>query len=326
MRISKEVKVGVFMVVALVLLYFGFNFLKGIDFFSSQKKYYAVYDNIDKLTESNQIFLNGLAVGRVSDISIVQGKVNKVIVEMKIDSDVILNDKTTAILSSDFLGTKSILLDVGKGDKNLKQNDTLLSALDKGMAELLEQAAPVATSLQATLVKVNNILSNLEKNTVQLDKMFAELAATPKLVNGTLVLTQGKITELSDAAKQVAGNLNGTLADLKPTLQNFKILSDSLKDLRLNGTLTKAEQSISKLNETLSRLNKGDNTMSKLMTEDSLYVNLNTLIKDLDSLANHFNKHPKHFLAPLGKSSRKIEKALAKEKEEQKKTEEQKKN
>ena len=128
------------MVVALVLLYFGFNFLKGIDFFSSQKKYYAVYDNIDKLTESNQIFLNGLAVGRVSDISIVQGKVNKVIVEMKIDTDVILNDKTTAILSSDFLGTKSILLDVGKGDKNLKQNDTLLSALDKGMAELLEQA------------------------------------------------------------------------------------------------------------------------------------------------------------------------------------------
>jgi phospholipid/cholesterol/gamma-HCH transport system substrate-binding protein len=166
MQISKEVKVGVFMVVALLLLYFGFNFLKGIDFFSSQKKYYAVYDNIDKLTESNQIFLNGLAVGRVSDISIVQGKVNKVIVEMKIDSDVILNNQTTAILSSDFLGTKSILLDVGKGDKNLKQNDTLLSALDKGMAELLEQAAPVASSLQSTLVKVNNILSNLEKNTV----------------------------------------------------------------------------------------------------------------------------------------------------------------
>ena len=72
MKLSKEFKVGLFMVVAITLLYFGFNFLKGIDFFSSSKKYYAVYENVDKLTESNQVFLNGLAVGRVSHIQIEQ--------------------------------------------------------------------------------------------------------------------------------------------------------------------------------------------------------------------------------------------------------------
>lgn len=306
MKIAKEIKVGAFMVTALVLLYFGFNFLKGIDFFSSQKRYYAIYDNVDKLTQSNQIFLNGLAVGRVSDITILQGITNKVLVEIKIDSDVKLNDQTTAILSSDFLGTKSILLDLGKGQKILNQNDTLKAELDKGMAELLEQAAPVASSLQATLIKVNNILSNLEKNTAHLDKMFAELSSTPKLVNETLTLTQGKIADLSDQAKSVSHNLNGTLTDLRPTLQNFKVLSDSLKDLRLGGTMKRTEQAITKLNETLTKLNSGDNTVSKLMTEDSLYVNLNKLLGDLDTLANHFNAHPKHFLAPLGKSSKKI--------------------
>lgn len=302
------------MVTALVLLYFGFNFLKGIDFFSTQKRYYAVYDNVDKLTQSNQIFLNGLAVGRVSDIRIIQGVTNKVLVELKIDSDVKLNNSTTAILSSDFLGTKSILLDLGKGERILVQNDTLKAELDKGMAELLEQAAPVASSLQSTLIKVNNILTNLEKNTAQLDKMFAELASTPKQINETLALTQGKISQLSDNAIAVTHNLNGTLTELKPTLQNFKVLSDSLKDLRLGGTMKRTEQAITKLNETLTKLNSGDNTVSKLMTEDSLYVNLNKLLVDLDTLANHFNTHPKHFLAPLGKSSKKVARDLEKEK------------
>lgn len=301
------------MVTALVLLYFGFNFLKGIDFFSTQNRYYAVYDNVDKLTQSNQIFLNGLAVGRVSDIRIIQGRVNKVLVELKIDSDVKLNDQTVAMLTSDFLGTKSILLDLGKGQRVLQQNDTLKAQLDKGMAELLEQAAPVASSLQSTLIKVNNILSNLEKNTAQMDKMFAELAATPRLINGTLTITQQKIGELSDQAKSVSQNLNGALSDLRPTLNNFKTLSDSLKDLRLSGTLQRTEEAMVKLNETLSRFNSGDNTVSKLMTEDSLYVNLNKLVLTMDTLANHFNTHPKHFLAPLGKSSKKIARDHAKE-------------
>jgi phospholipid/cholesterol/gamma-HCH transport system substrate-binding protein len=315
MKFSKEIKVGVFMVSAIVLLYFGFSFLKGIDFFSSQRRYFAVYENIDKLTESNQIFLNGLAVGRVSDITIMPNKQNEVLVEMAIDSEVKLNNETIAILSSDFLGTKSILLELGNGKTQLKQNDTLKATLDKGMAELLAQAAPVASSLQATLVKVNNILSNLEKNTAQLDRMFEGLAATPKLINGTLITVQGKVVDLADNAKSVTQNLNTTLDALKPTLQNFRTLSDSLKDLRLGGTLNRTEQAITKLNETLTRLNSGDNTVSKLMTEDSLYVNLNKLLFNLDTLANHFNNHPKHFLAPLGKSRRKIEKDLAREQE-----------
>ena len=72
MNLSREFKVGLFMVAAITLLYFGFNFLKGIDFFSTSNKYYAVFTNVDKLTESNQIFLNGYAVGRVSDIQIQQ--------------------------------------------------------------------------------------------------------------------------------------------------------------------------------------------------------------------------------------------------------------
>src|SRR5882762_2827317 len=98
---NKEVKVGLFSAMTLVLLYFGFNYLKGTDFFERKKIYYAIYDNIDQLAVSNPVLVNGYAVGRVSHIKILQNKQNKVLVELDIDSDLRLGDSTKAILTSE---------------------------------------------------------------------------------------------------------------------------------------------------------------------------------------------------------------------------------
>ena len=134
------------MVIALVLLYFGFNYLKGIDFFASNHRYYAVYANVDKLTRSNQVYLNGYSVGRVSDITILQRNGNKVLVELEISSDIELTDSTFAVLTGDFLGNKSILLSVKPGGNKLSPKDTLQSMLDRGIADILtERAGPVAS-------------------------------------------------------------------------------------------------------------------------------------------------------------------------------------
>jgi phospholipid/cholesterol/gamma-HCH transport system substrate-binding protein len=310
MKISKEVKVGLFMISSIVLLYFGFNFLKGIDFFSTDRKYYAIYQNIDKLTESNQIFLNGYAIGRVSDIEIQQNK-NRVIVELSINSDIIVTKSSVAVLNGELLGGRFIQLIVGRPDQALHPKDTIQTDVAKGLTDLIEEnAQPVAANLKTTFQKLNNILDTLSATSVMLNHMLADLRTTPRLLNSTLSSVKGNVGELSGTFQSVGNNLNTTLTDLKPTLQNFKTLSDSLKMIQLNGTLTKAQQTISKLNETLSKLSKGDNTASKLLTEDSLYVNINVLLHNLDSLANHFNTNPRHFMAPLGKSRKKIEREL----------------
>ncbi|MBL7857871.1 MAG: MCE family protein [Cyclobacteriaceae bacterium] len=319
MKISKEFQVGLFMVMAILLLYFGFSFLKGTDFLSSTNKYYAFYENVDNLTESNQIYLNGLAVGRVSDITIQQRK-NRVLVELEIDSDIILGDSSIAVLNGELLGGRFIQLIVGKDSKLLEPKDTIRSEIAKGLMDFLtESAEPVAANLQTTLKKLNIILDGLAKNTKQLDTMFIRLQTTPGLINKTLNTANTNIGELSGSFKSVAGNLNGTLNELKPTLENFKTLSDSLKMLQLNGTLSKAQETLARLNETLAKLNKGDNTASKLMTDDELYNNLNKLLLSMDSLANHLNENPKHFFAPLGKSKKKIERELNQQQEEKEK-------
>ena len=318
MKLSKEFKVGLFMVVAITLLYFGFNFLKGIDFFSSSKKYYAFYENVDKLTESNQIYLTGLAVGRVSNIQI-QQRLNRVLVELDINSEIVLTDSSVALLNGELLGGRFIQLIVNQGGNILKPKDTVNSAVAKGVMDFFQQnAEPVASNLQLTLRNLNIILEGLARNTKRIDTMFLRLQNTPAILNRTLSSANSNIDGLSESFRSVAGNLNGTLEELKPTLSNFRSLSDSLKTMQLNSTVNKAQESLGKLNETLSRLNTGDNTMSKLMTEDSLYVNLNQLLNSIDSLAKHFNSNPKHFMAPLGKSQRRIERDLKKQKDQAK--------
>ena len=307
------------MVVTITLLYFGFNFLKGIDFFSSSKKYYAVYENVDKLTESNQIFLNGYAVGRVSKIQI-QQRLNRVLVELDINSDIVLTDSSVALLNGELLGGRFIQLIVSNGGQVLKPKDTVQSDVAKGIMDFFQQSAqPVAANLQITLQNLNTILEGLARNTKRIDTMFLRLQNTPAILNRTLNTANSNIDGLSESFRSVAGNLNGTLEELKPTLSNFRSLSDSLKVMQLNSTVNKAQQSLGRLNETLARLNSGDNTVSKLMTEDSLYVNLNQLLNSIDSLAKHFNKNPKHFMAPLGKSQRRIEKDLKKQNNQSKK-------
>lgn len=308
MKLSKELKVGLFMVVTITLLYFGFNFLKGIDFFSTTDKYYVVYQNVDQLTESNQVFLNGYAVGRVSNIQIQQAK-DRVVVELDINSQIVLTDSTIALLNGTLLGARFIQLDVRPGNK-LENKDTLIADVAKGVMDFAE---PVATNLQTTIKDLNIILKALAGNTKRLDTIFIRFQSTPALLNKTLSTANSNIDQLGTTFKDVASNINGTLTELKPTLSNFKTLSDSLKMMELNGTITKAQQSLARLNETLSKLSKGDNTASKLLTEDSLYVNLNKLLQSVDSLADHFNKNPKHFLSPLGKSQKKIERDLKKQ-------------
>lgn len=315
---NKEFKVGLFVAVGLVLLYFGVDFLKGRDFFETTHKYYAIYDNVDQLQKANPVLVNGFAVGRVSNIRIMQERQNKVLVELDIDSDVILGDSTKAILDSDFLGTKSILLSIGKVTTPKQPKDTIIAEVAKSLIQSLSATAePVADNLQTTIRKLNTVLDNLAKNTASLDTLFRGLKNTPSHLNRTLSKSAEKLDELTITIKTTTEHLNQTMVDLKPTVKNFQVFSDSLKRIQLNKTLVKTQATMNSLNETLAKLNKGDNTASKLLTEDSLYVNLNKLLMSLDTLAKNFNESPSQFLGPLGKSRKKIErerKAAAAEK------------
>lgn len=302
------------MLIGITILYLGFNYLKGIDFFSSSTKYYAVYNNINGLNVSNPVYINGFAVGRVSRIELLQPSQDKVLVELDIKGNVILGDSSYATLNSDFLGNKSILINTGNLNIPLASGDTLIAVLDKGITELLaESAQPVASNLESTIKKINAILDNLTGNSGKINSIMENLEATTRTLQYTIRQTGANFENLSLKFQEVGDTLNYTAGLTNQSLRNMSVFTDSLKRVELNKTLREIDQAVASLNDAINSFSTSQGTLGKLMNDDSLYVNLNKAALNLNDLLTHFNENPKHFLGPLGKSREKIEKDLRKQ-------------
>lgn len=314
MAISKEVKVGVFALMALAVLYLGFNYLKGVDFFSKTKKYYVVYNDVGGLTRSNPVNISGFTVGRVSKIKLLQDRKNKILVELDIDSDIILGDTALAKLNADLLGSVSIVVFPGDLSNPKKPGDTLRSRVDPDLTELLKESAqPLSDNLQVTIRKLNILLEDMNGSGTELKKALESFTKLSNNLNARIYENRDNIKTTISEFKAISKNLNKMLIELKPTLKNFETVSDSLSKIDVNKTLSRVDTLLDHLILTAQMLESDSSSFGKLMNDDALYESLNKTILDLDTLLNHLNENPKHFLAPLGKSKKKIEKEQAKD-------------
>lgn len=314
-KYSKEIKVGFFSVLTIAMLYLGVNYLKGVDFFSSVSRYYVMYDDVGGLQVSNPVKINGFTVGRVSDISILQEKQNKILVEIEIKEEIILGDTTLALLDVEFLGAVNIILEVGDISNPLSSGDTLRPKLDQGLEDLLRSSAlPVADNLQGTIRKINTFLDDLSGNLEHLGPALENISGAARNVKTiTAGSNQEKLSDLLDNLNSTAVELKATIKKIDPLVQNFTQVADSLKSLQINETLAKMNTTLEGLDQTLTDIREGDGTISRLIKEDSLYVQLNQTLQNLDKLLIHFDEFPKDFLSPLGRSSKKIQKRIEKE-------------
>lgn len=311
---SKEFKVGLLTIISGTILYLGFNYLKGKDFFSNTNKYYTIYANIDGLNVSNPVIVNGFSVGRVSAIRIMQELDNKVLVELDVDENVVLGDSTIATLTNeDFLGSKAILLEIGRVTTPAQNGDTLKSGFDKGLAELFERAQPLTDNIGITIGRVNEILIGLEGAGEDVKTVLQTFNQTLLEVNVVLKSNNSKINRTFEQINKLLVNVDSKVNKIDPLLANVNRSLDKVNALELEATLNTLNGTMNELKLVISTINEGDGTVSKLLHEDSLYQNINKAMVDLDLLLVHFNEYPKHFMAPLGKKKKKIDKEMNKQ-------------
>ena len=312
---SKEVKVGLIGVIGLVFFYLGSNFLKGIDFFSPVSRYYAVYENVDGLIVANPIIVNGYSVGRVSDIRILQDRDNKILVSMDIDKDLIIGINSKATLSSnDFLGSKAIVLSIGDINSPINEGDTIMSEIAGGLSELLEKATPITDNLGVTISRLNDILASLRGSgdmiTTTLDNLNNVLTNTNDLIDNneeTITTTLENLNSLTD-------DLSKKLSDIDPIIEGANDMISNLNRVDFENTFNQIDILLTSMNGVFDDIESGEGgTLSLLLSDDSLYNNLNKTAFDLDKLLQHINENPKHFFAPLGKRRKKIERDLRKQ-------------
>jgi phospholipid/cholesterol/gamma-HCH transport system substrate-binding protein len=305
MKFSQEIRVGLLAIVAMAMFYFGFRFLKGSDFFSSNNNYTVFYPSVDGLTASNPVRINGLSVGRVKSIEILQDKGNQLRVVLEIAKKISVPDNSTALLADDgLLGGKLINLKLNPNGAPLAHEGTLIGAKETGLvASISDKATPVLTSADSLMKNLNRVVASFSKTALVLNQTLAGANQTllgANRVTGTLDVTVQENRAALQTTLANVGKLSTSLIEterqLKPILTKAGTFADSLNALQLRQTLLTANATVASLQKILSDVGKGKGSLGKLTSDDALYANVNATTVSLTKLLTDLREHPKRYV------------------------------
>ncbi len=312
MKISKEAKVGILAITCFVILYYGFNYLKGMNFLSPTNQYVIVYDKLDGLTLSNPVQISGLRVGQVSKIALLPNKQYKLAVTISVNDDIQLTNATTAYLgSTGVLGTKCIVLDIKKGTKEIAAGDTLVAGTLQDMMSILSsKAEPMLNSIDSITSNLNALLAEYQGMSGEVRKIMTNVQNMTANFNGIAADNRQNIKQITDNAAIISKDLVASQKKLEPILVKMNTFADSLNAIKMAGTVNKANVLLGELNKTMTAINQQKGSAGKLVYNDSLYNNLNKTLEDLDKLFIDLKEQPKKYVhfSIFGKKEKVVEK------------------
>ncbi|RYU79748.1 MlaD family protein [Hymenobacter persicinus] len=296
---SKEIKVALLGIVALAALYIGFNFLKGSNLLSSDRTYYAKYDNVDGLTVGNPVILNGIKVGQVKQMELLPAEHNRIRVSLELQKGITVGDSTVASLSGSLLGSKTITLFLGKNSTVYDGGEELKSYTVASITDAFQaKALPVLGTVDSTLIKVNSFLNKDARVSLQATLLNAQ-GSTEALKN-LLVMNQRNINQITTNMARLTSDLNVTSKKFDRIAANFAVLSDSLKNApvgpamrKLNATMTEAQTAMTGVNKALTD-QKG--SLGKLINDSTLYNNLSATAASSNALIKDLQANPKNYV------------------------------
>lgn len=311
MKISREAKVGIIVTVAIACFIYGFNFLKGKNLFSTERKFYAVYYNIDGLVEANPVQINGFRVGQVRKIDFLPDNSGRMVVTVVVDNkDIkIPRGSIARIISSDLLGSKAVQLELGKGNIYAQSGDTLVSdieeglkqAVDKRIAPLQKKVEGLISSIDSVVVVVQAILnedarSNLTQSFEGVKKAILSLEKTSMRLDTLVASEKHKLSAIFTNIQSISSNIASNNDKLTNVINNFSAISDSLAKANFKQTIDNANNAIAQTTSIIEKINKGEGSMGMLINNEELYKKLEKSAGDLDKLLIDLRVNPERYM------------------------------
>ena len=321
--LSRELKAGLVVLIAGLVLYFGISYLKNSNLFKEGITLYSVYEKVEGIMGSQPVTINGLAVGRIENIYFHPDQSGRVVVAMTINTDYPITVTTLAqIKSSDLLGAKEIALEIGSGSVLVEDGDTLRSAIEESLGDAInKEVLPVkikTEKLIASLDTAIQILTGFLKGGVEND-----FRSSFSNVNQSLIHLNEITTELSSymvenreslgRATQNFERLSKSLADnrdeLERVFENVANISDSLGKANVGQTMLALERTSKNLDIVTGRMANGEGTLGKLSAQDSLYNQIDKTVQSLDRLLLDLRYHPERYvrLSVFGRRPSRVE-------------------
>ena len=320
---KRETKIGLLAIVTLVVIFFGYRFLKGAGVFSSQTSYRVVYTNVAGLGTGDAVRINGYRVGLVTDVTLNPDNVRSLIVTIGVEEDLPIPKDAEALIQSDgILGGKFISLEFDRacdgancavdGDYLTATEQTLLGGIIGEPEEiapyfdaLRDNVGPLVDSVTSrtdtngigrTLRNFERTSENLAALTAKIDRLLARSDANINSTLASIAAITNNLEANNAKVTSILANVDTTTrrlaaVDLERTLTG---VDEALKDLRT--TLNSSSGAIDNLNAVTEKINSGDGTMAKLINDDDLYVRLNRTLANTDLLIQDFRLNPKRYV------------------------------
>lgn len=296
MKISREVKTGVLVLLAVTLIILGYNYLKGNNLLDNNRIFYAVYDNVEGLNPASDVTLNGQAVGKVLKIDLHNGTRSN-LVTFNITRDFEFSKSTVAkIYGGSILGGKSVGLEINYDDPVKAQDgDTLNAAMEGGIMELVnETITPLQNQLSSAVIHADSLMQSLNK--LLDDDTRGELKGTIANLNSISRDFRNISQQTNTLLAENKARLEATFDNLDNTTANFSKLSDSLSQVQVVGLSKDLKRLVNDFEVITTDLKSGKGSVGKLLQDEQLYVNLERTAKQMELLLEDFRLQPKRYV------------------------------
>jgi phospholipid/cholesterol/gamma-HCH transport system substrate-binding protein len=309
MKINNETKIGAMAVMGIVLLVLGFNFLKGNNLFKKNNYIYAKYQDVQGLSKSNPVVINGLQVGRIENLD--GGKYMKqIVVTVSLTKDVNIPDNSLAVINPILLGGGATLeIQLGSSTTYLKTGDTVLTTLSGGaFDEALRVINPVLYEVRNSVKSLDSVLhvvtgvfdpatkNNIKEIVANLNATTASFALSAASLKQVLDMQNGALASSLNNVSAFTANLNANNERFNSILENTKTASAKFAAIDLKNTLDTLNVAVKNFKKGSEKINSKDGSLGLLLNDTKLYDNLQSTTHKLNILLDDIRVHPKRYV------------------------------
>lgn len=289
MKLTKEIKIALVAIVGILIMYFGINFLKGMNLFSTNNAYYMTFDDIQGLGASTPIYADGYKVGTVDGMEYDYKENGPIKVKVDINKDLRIPQGSKAEIVKDLMGNLQVnLLLANNPRERVEPGGVIPGAVNGGM---MDKAANLIPVVEKMLPKLDSILTSV--NALLADPALAASLHNVETITSNLTVSTRELnTLMAGLNKQVPG----MIGKANGVLDNTNRLTANLASLDVQGTLNKVNQTLESAHQFTEKLNSNQGSLGLLMNDTKLYDNLTSTMSHADSLVVDLKAHPKRYV------------------------------
>lgn len=289
MKLTKEIKIALVAIVGILIMYFGINFLKGMNLFSTNNTYFITFDDIQGLGASTPIYADGYKVGTVDGLEYDYKENGPIKVKVDINKDLRIPQGSKAEIVKDLMGNLQVnLLLANNPRERVEPGGIIPGAVNGGM---MDKAANLIPVVEKMLPKLDSILTSV--NALLADPALAASLHNVETITSNLTVSTRELnTLMAGLNKQVPGMVRKA----NGVLDNTNRLTANLASLDVQGTLNKVNQTLESAHQFTEKLNSNQGSLGLLMNDTKLYDNLTSTMGHADSLVIDLKAHPKRYV------------------------------